>query len=63
MAFVAQNVPDVCTDRRVVAPVAPLAAHALASSGGFKRLEGFATDEGTAPDGGEQQQDIRGQVR
>src|SRR6266849_11044461 len=63
MAFVSQNVPDVCSDRRVVAPVAPLAANAFAPPGGFERVERFATDEGTAPDRGKQQQDIGGQMR
>src|SRR6266567_2495202 len=62
MAFVSQDVPDLCTDRRVVAPIAPLAARAFASSGGFERFEGFAADEGTSPDGGEEQQHIRRQV-
>src|SRR6266851_8910254 len=63
MAFVAHNVPDVCSDGGGVAPVAPLAANAFAPPGGFERVERFATDEGTAPDRGEQQQDIGGQMR
>ncbi len=63
MAFVSENVPDVCADRRSVAPVAPLAAHPFTSPGGFERFEGFATDKGAAPNGGEQQQDISSQMR
>src|SRR6266516_2227215 len=62
MAFVSQDVPDLCTDRRVVAPIAPLAARAFASSGGFEGFEGFAADEGTSPDGSEEQQHIRSQT-
>jgi len=36
VAFVPQDVPDLCADGRVVAPVAPLAAHAFAPPGGFE---------------------------
>src|SRR5919108_3771918 len=62
MAFVAQNTPNLATNGGVIPPIAPLAPDALASPGGFQRFEGFATDEGTAPDSSKKQKQISRQV-
>src|SRR5690349_3993932 len=62
MAFVSQDVPDICADCGGVAPVAPLAARTFASSRGFEGFEGFATDEGASPDSGKEQQHIGRQM-
>src|SRR5258708_5055768 len=63
VAFVSQNVPDVRANRGVVAPVAPSAAHALASPGRFERVQRLSTHECTPPDGSEEQEQVGGQVR
>src|SRR5258708_279247 len=62
VAFVAQDVPDLRAQRRIVPPVAPLAADASATPSRFERGEALPTDERAAPHAGEQQQQIGGQV-
>ncbi len=59
MAFVSQNVPDIGSDCGVVSPVAPLASHTFATSGGFERFQRFSADQATPEGGGKQEEDIR----
>ncbi len=42
VALVAQNAPNVAANRRVVAPVAPLAAFPFSSSRRFERTQRFS---------------------
>jgi hypothetical protein len=63
MTFILEHPPELTSDGRIVAPVPPPSANAFASPFSFERGQVFSTNQSTVVEEGQQDQQIRGQVR
>ncbi len=63
VTLVAEDAPDLPSDRRIVPVIAPAASHSSPSPGRFERLERFHAQQGATVQRTQQEQHIGGQMR